>query len=111
MSAIGRELRAMADDLWRSGDHALASFAHSHALKLEATLREAQKREPRLIDIEDCIAVYGDDLVDEVILIDLDINNSCADPGGHVFLTENGEVKCMRCGRPGMPVYAMRESE
>jgi hypothetical protein len=63
------------------------------------------------IDIDDCDLVYGAPVDDESIFTDLDLNNDCKDPGGHVWLAEDRDVRCIHCKAPAMPVYASREAE
>jgi hypothetical protein len=112
MSALAAELRSLAAIYWREADHVadpdahrlLASAWHEQALRIEAGVG--------IIDsIDDCTEVYADPADDETILTELDLNNDCSDPGGHVWLAKDGEVRCIHCDRPAMPVYASREAE
>lgn len=119
MSALARELRDLAATYWRDADklpdpeaHRMqASAWHAAALMLEAGAIDA---------VDDCTDVYADDDVDlDAILTDLDLNNDCSDAGGHVWLASSrrwfwcGEhnVRCIHCGKPGMPVKGTREAE
>lgn len=65
---------------------------------------------PTPADIEDCTEVCGDDVSLDLILEDLDMNNKCTDPGGHVWLAENGGARCIYCKTDAMPVKASREA-
>lgn len=49
---------------------------------------------PDDIDIDDCKEVYGD----REIFDTLDDDNDCTDAGGHVYLGQCGEVRCIYCG-------------
>lgn len=109
MSHLARELRALAAVYWRDADkqsdpdahRLLASAWHEQALKLEAGVG--------LDCVDDCTEVHGDVIDDEVILADLDAHNDCSNPGGHVWLADRGEVRCIHCKAPAMPVKASRE--
>jgi hypothetical protein len=59
---------------------------------------------PTADDIDDCTEVYADpfDTLDE--------DNACIDPGDHLWLAKDGDVRCVHCGTPAMPVYATREA-
>jgi hypothetical protein len=117
-SMLARELRAVAQDLLTIGATIPASFAHAHALMLEAGQGDASllspyivgQREPLLIDLDDCPAVYGDEMVDEMIFTDLDEHNDCSNAGGHLWLAKDGDVRCVHCPAVAMPVKASREA-
>jgi hypothetical protein len=112
MSALALELRHFAAVLWRDADEQadpeecrrLASAWHAQALKLEAGIG--------VDSIDDCSEVYAD--VDLFAVIDrLDADNTCTDPGDHLWLTDKvtGETRCVHCDTPAMPVKASREAE
>jgi hypothetical protein len=61
--------------------------------------------------VDDCTEVYGEPIDDASIFAHLDEFNDCIDPGGHVWLAENGDVRCVHCGVPAMPMKASREAE
>jgi hypothetical protein len=108
--AFARELRALAEAAWRDADEMsdpnahriLASAWHAQALKIEAGIG--------LESVDDCTEVYGEPIDDESIFSDLDLNNDCRDPGGHLWLLGK-DVRCVHCGVPAMPVYATREAD
>lgn len=110
MSALASELRHFASILWRDADNQadpeearrIASAWHAQALILECAPIDS---------IDDCTEVYGEPVDDETILTDLDRNNTCTDPGGHVWLASGGDVRCLHCPAVAMPVYASREAE
>jgi hypothetical protein len=61
--------------------------------------------------IDDCTEMYGGPVDEAGILAELDEFNDCTDPGGHVWLAQGGEVRCIHCPAVAMPVYATREAE
>lgn len=110
-SALAAELRYMADLYFREahraadpdGHRLLASAWHEQALRIEAGVG--------VDSIDDCTEVYGDPVDDETILTGLDLDNTCADAGGHVWLAKDGDVRCIHCPAVAMPVYASREAK
>jgi hypothetical protein len=66
---------------------------------------------PDPIDLDDCFEVYGAPIDDAAIFAHLDEFNDCIDAGGHVWLAENCDVRCIHCKVPVMPVKARREAE
>jgi hypothetical protein len=108
--ALAAELRHYAAVLWRDADkqadpdacRLIASAWHMQALEIEAGIG--------LDSIDDCTEVYAEPVDDETIFTDLDLNNDCRDPGGHLWLLGK-DVRCVHCGAPAMPVYATREAE
>jgi hypothetical protein len=111
MSALARELRELAAIYFHDADkqanpdrhRLLASAWHTMALKLEAGVG--------LESVDDCTEVYGAPIDDATIFAHLDEFNDCADAGGHVWLAENGDVRCIHCGVPAMPGKASRETQ
>ena len=62
-------------------------------------------------DFEDATLAYGDEIDLTTIFDLLDLDNDCTDAGGHVWLAQGGDVKCVHCSMPAMPVYRTREAE
>lgn len=48
-------------------------------------------------NIDGAREVYADDVGDTATYDLLDCDNTCIDPGGHVFLADCGMVKCIYC--------------
>jgi hypothetical protein len=111
MSELARELRALAAVYFRAGNVEHASCCHAHALILETHAanrsNEARIDWPTADAIDDCTEVYADPLDA------LDDDNTCTDPGDHLWLTDKvtGATRCVHCDTPAMPVYATREAE
>lgn len=58
--------------------------------------RPAIKPDPDF-DLSDATEVYGVESDEEIFQL-LDDTNDCDDPGGHLYLTQDGETWCLHCG-------------
>jgi hypothetical protein len=68
-------------------------------------------RKPDAIEIDFDEPGAFEHVYDDTSIVDLlDEFNDCADPGGHVFVVQGGDVKCAHCPRAFAMVFAGRKS-